>query len=70
MAAVWMVTVWMATAAMAFRMREALVAGSFHCLQPLAAQLHNDASLSIWLEARLVVAIQLQLGCRLTLLVR
>ncbi len=62
--------VWMAMAAMAFRMREALVGGLFHCLQPLAAQLHNNASLSVWLEAKLAVAIQLQLRCRLTMLVQ
>jgi hypothetical protein len=74
MVAVWMVVVWMAavwtvTATLAYHMKEALAVDSFYRLHPLASRLHNDVFLSVWLEARLAVAIQLQLGRRLRLLV-
>ncbi len=65
-AAVWIAAVWMATATMVCHMKETLAGGSFHRLHPLATQLHNDVFLSVWLKARLAVAIQLQLGSRLS----
>jgi hypothetical protein len=67
-AKVWIAAVCMATAAVACRMKEALAGGLFLRPHLLAAQLRNDVSLSVWLGARLAVAILLQLGHRLRLL--
>jgi hypothetical protein len=66
----WMVAVCMATAAVACHMKEALAGGFFLRPYLLAAQLCNDVLLSVWLGARLAVAILLQLGHRLRVLER
>jgi hypothetical protein len=65
----------MATSAVACRMREALTGGLFLRPHLLAARLRNNVSLSVWLGAKLAVAILavailLQLGYRLRLLER
>jgi hypothetical protein len=69
-AAVWMAAVWVATAMMAFRVKEAYAGDSFRRLHLLAARPHNDVFWSVWLEVKLAVANQLQLGRRLRLLVQ
>jgi hypothetical protein len=66
----WMAVVCMATAAVACHTKEALAGGLFLSPYLLAAQLRNDVSLSVWLGARLAVAILLQLRHRLRLLER
>jgi hypothetical protein len=55
-AAVWMAAVWVATAAMAFRVKEARAEDSFRRLHLLAARPHNDVFWFVWLEVKLAVA--------------
>ncbi len=55
-AAVWMAAVWVATAAMVCRVKEAKAGDSFRHLHLLAARPHNDVFWSVWLEVKLAVA--------------